>query len=63
MALLFSRREFYKTTTVVKYIGSGDNAVPGVALNRSLFQTILRDLVIEGMCNLCAQLRDRNHEQ
>jgi len=33
---------------VVKYLGHGESALPGVTLNRSLFETVLRDLLLDG---------------
>eukprot|EP00854_Cymbomonas_tetramitiformis_P014890 gene14890-17603_t len=44
----FAFREFYKTTTVVKYVGNEKDAIAVVALNRSLFTTVLRELLLEG---------------
>ena len=44
----FVARAFYKTTTVVKYLGHGESALPGVTLNRNLFETVLRDLLLDG---------------
>ena len=44
----FVARTFYKTTTVVKYLGHGESALAGVTLNKSLFETVLRDLLLEG---------------
>ena len=44
----FVARTFYKTTTVVKYLGHGETALAGVTLNKSLFETVLRDLLLEG---------------
>jgi DNA mismatch repair protein MSH2 len=44
----FVARAFYKTTTVVRYLGHGESALPGVTLNRSLFETVLRDLLLDG---------------
>lgn len=44
-------RNYYKTTAVVKYWtgGAGKDAdgLPSVSLNRNLFESILRDLLIE----------------
>lgn len=46
---LFIARTFYKTTAVVKYLGgSGDAGLAGVTLNRNLFETVLRELLLEG---------------
>ena len=44
----FVARTFYKATTVVKYLGHGESALAGVTLNKSLFETVLRDLLLEG---------------
>lgn len=44
---LFVARAFYKTMTVVKYLGHGEGALPGVTLNNALFQKVLRDLLVE----------------
>ena len=37
-----------KTTTAVHYLGHGESALPGLTLNRSLFETILRELLLNG---------------
>lgn len=44
---LFIARQFYKTTAVVKYLGKQDSGLPGVTLNRSLYETVLRELLLE----------------
>ncbi|KAL0034692.1 hypothetical protein WJX77_003027 [Trebouxia sp. C0004] len=44
---LFVARQFYKTTAVVKYLGKQDSGLPGVTLNRSLYETVLRELLLE----------------
>jgi hypothetical protein len=41
-------REFYKTTTVVKQLAVGDESLSVVNVNRSLFETIVRDLIVDG---------------
>ena len=38
----------YRRYAAVKYLGHGESALPGVTLNRSLFETVLRDLLIDG---------------
>lgn len=40
--------EFYKTTTVVKQLAVGDVSLPVVNVNRSLFETIVRELIVDG---------------
>jgi hypothetical protein len=42
------RDAFPQTTSVIRYLGSGDNALPAVTLNRSMFETALRELLVEG---------------
>eukprot|EP00884_Botryococcus_braunii_P018504 jgi/Botrbrau1/5337/Bobra.0346s0011.1 len=45
---LYIATTFYKTSAVVKYIGGPEGVgIPGVAVNRNLYETILRDLLIE----------------
>ncbi|KAK9813003.1 hypothetical protein WJX72_007194 [[Myrmecia] bisecta] len=44
---LFIARQFYKTTAVVKYIGDPSNGLPGVTLNRNLYETVLREFLVE----------------
>ncbi|KAL3140673.1 hypothetical protein ABBQ32_005238 [Trebouxia sp. C0010 RCD-2024] len=44
---LFVARQFYKTTAVVKYLGKQDNGLAGVTLNRSLYETVLRELLLD----------------
>eukprot|EP00803_Ostreobium_quekettii_P007490 evm.model.scf_227.6 EVM.evm.TU.scf_227.6 scf_227:67170-78839(-) len=44
---IFVARQFYKTTAVVKDLGSGQNSLPAVTLNRSLLETVLRELLVE----------------
>ena len=43
-----ARDAFTQTTSVIRYLGSGDNALPAVTLNRSMFETALRELLVEG---------------
>ena len=43
-----TRDAFTQTTSVIRYLGSGDNALPAVTLNRSMFETALRELLVEG---------------
>jgi hypothetical protein len=40
--------EFYKTTTVVKQLAVGDVSLSVVNVNRSLFETIVRELIVDG---------------
>jgi DNA mismatch repair protein MSH2 len=47
-AALALARRFYKTTSVVKHLGAGEGALPGVTLNRALFETVLRALLLDG---------------
>ena len=42
----FVARNFFKTTTVVRYIGHGESALPVVTMSRGLFETVLRELLI-----------------
>ncbi|KAK9908301.1 hypothetical protein WJX75_005715 [Coccomyxa subellipsoidea] len=44
---LFIARTFYKTTAVVKYMGGSATGLPGVTLNKNLFETALRHLLVE----------------
>lgn len=49
-ALMIARR-YYRTTAVVKYLGGGGGpdggGLPGVTLNRALFESVLRELLLE----------------
>ncbi|CAG9461697.1 unnamed protein product [Pedinophyceae sp. YPF-701] len=46
---LFVAKRFYRTTAVVKHLGGGsDSGHPCVTLNRTLLDTVLRELLIEG---------------
>jgi hypothetical protein len=40
--------EFYKTTTVVKQLAVGDVSLSVVNVNRSLFETVVRELIVDG---------------
>lgn len=44
---LLVARQFYRTMAVVKYLG-GSEGLPYVNLNRSLYETVLRELLVEG---------------
>ena len=37
-----------QTTSVIRYLGSGEKALPGVTLNRSMYESALRELLLEG---------------
>jgi DNA mismatch repair protein MSH2 len=52
----FVARAFYKTTTVVKFLGHGDSALPGVTLNKTLFVEVLRNLLVDGAEQRCVEL-------
>ena len=36
-----------KTTTALHYLGHGESALPGLTLNRNLFESILRELLLD----------------
>ena len=40
-------RNFFKTTTVIRYLGHGESALPVVTMSRGLFETVLRELLLE----------------
>ncbi len=44
---LYVARTYYKTTAVIKHLGGAASGVPSVTLNLNLFQTVLRDLLLE----------------
>jgi DNA mismatch repair protein MSH2 len=44
---LLVARQFYKTQAVVKYLGGSEAGLPYVSLNRALFETVLRELLLE----------------
>ena len=37
-----------QTTSVIRYLRSGDETLPGVTLNRAMFELALRELLLEG---------------
>ena len=43
----FVARNFYNTTTVVRYIGHGESALPGVTFNRSMFESVIRTVLLD----------------
>lgn len=43
----FIAKTYYKTHTVLRQLGSGADTLPGLTINRSMFETILRDLLLE----------------
>lgn len=47
---LFIARQYYRTTAVVKHLGAGgaEKGLASVTLNRNLFESVLRDLLLEG---------------
>jgi len=47
---LFVARTFYRTTAVVKHLGGsgGSAGLPSVTLNRALYETVLKDLLLDG---------------
>ena len=48
-AAVFIASSFHKTTSVVKYMGAGPTALAGVTLNRPMFETVLRALLLDGV--------------
>ena len=48
-AAVFVATAFHKTTSVVKYMGTGNTALAGVTLNRPMFETVLRALLLDGL--------------
>jgi|TARA_B100000768_G_C11282253_1_gene379343 DNA mismatch repair protein MSH2 len=45
-------RNFFKTTTVIRYLGHGESALPVVTMSRGLFETVLRELLLESSVHL-----------
>lgn len=43
----FIAKTYYKTLTVLRQLGNGADSLPGVTINRSMFETIVRDLLLE----------------
>ena len=48
-AALFVASTFHRTTSCVKYMGSGASALAGVTLNRAMYEAVLRALLLDGM--------------
>lgn len=43
----FIAKTYYHTTTVLRQVGNGSASVSSVSVNRSMFETIVRDLLLE----------------
>ncbi|KAL8488024.1 hypothetical protein ACS0TY_024341 [Phlomoides rotata] len=43
----FIAKTYYHTTTVVRQIGSGSDAIPSVSVSKNMFEKVARDLLLE----------------
>ncbi|KAJ4897857.1 DNA mismatch repair protein MSH2 [Raphanus sativus] len=46
---VFIAQTYYHTTTALRQIGSGANALSSVSISKNMFETIVRDLLLERM--------------
>ncbi|KAI4331515.1 hypothetical protein MLD38_029700 [Melastoma candidum] len=43
----FVAKTYYHTTTVLRQLGNGSNALPTVTVSKNMFETVVRDLLLE----------------